>query len=121
VNTQQDSLFDRDWNDGVTQTTSGPRRRTPPLDVVLKREVRDALEDALEVRGADGLSWAWDNYRSPYVSASVCLVVSDCRSSAGCTIGMVCNDDVEIDVRNLSNMLALFRERMRFKILKHAA
>jgi hypothetical protein len=48
-------------------------------------------------------------------------VVSDCRSSAGCTIGMVCNDDVEIDVRNLSNMLALFRERMRFKLLKHAA
>lgn len=103
------SLFDAPRNlEPLHPVSRGPRKRTPPLEVALKRAVRDTLEDILEKHGTDGLSWAWTTYDSAYVSANVVFVVSDCRAPDGLTIGMVCNDDVDIDARNLRNFLGIF-------------
>lgn len=104
-------LFSADIPEPDNPLSSTPRR--PPPSVPLSRAVRDAVEDALEALAPDGISWAWDVWPSPYVDKSVHLIVPDCRTVEGMTLGLLLNDDAARDARNLSHRLVALDLRAR--------
>jgi hypothetical protein len=104
-------LFSADIPDPEHPLSSIPRR--PPPNVPLSRTARDTVEDALEASAPDGISWAWDVWPSPYVDKSVHLIVSDCRTADGMTLGLLLNDDAERDARNLADRIAALDLRAR--------
>lgn len=74
-------------------------RRRPPPDVPLDRAVRDAIEDVLETRAPDGVSWAWARDER---NGAVSFVLSDCRASDGVTVAALLTNDAQRDAYNVS-------------------